>query len=465
MAVALVSSPAPSGEKPRPDSIKLGRETYEALSREEVRAAGLPWDDVPAQENAATWYVRGAQALDALEEDSIARSQMDHARLNTWDDGMKELAARLEAAREALDLFRRGSALERCQFPYFVSNAFRLPFHYPLTRKARDASSLLAAHARSLEAKGALAEAIDDYIAILRIARHCANGGLVSFDLGEGRLCCRLGADASLRGVYRREYPAAELDRYLGALARLEGKLPDLSLAGRAEKAWAVSLARRALSPETLGLTSFGGPVSPGGMVLLDSPLHRRVFRIIFPDRTIVDDIGRLHDRARAAMAKPFHEGVVSEADLLVGAKPWDFPLANFAIPLFNLQLEVADLRTDLALLRLGVGLRRYRAGFGSYPATLEGLVERRILERLPVDPFSGKSFFYRVKDGEFVVYSVGPDGKDGGGVFAAQGRGAALDRGFRSDLEPPAAYERPAKEDDSEEEGPVQGEEQEDEN
>lgn len=39
------------------------------------------------------------------------------------------------------------------------------------------------------------------------------------------------------------------------------------------------------------------------------------------------------------------------------------------------------------------------------------------ILPALPLDPFTGKDYIYRKKEKGFIVYSVGEDLKDDGGV------------------------------------------------
>ena len=56
--------------------------------------------------------------------------------------------------------------------------------------------------------------------------------------------------------------------------------------------------------------------------------------------------------------------------------------------------------------------LERYYLAHGAYPASLDVLpVEARL------DPLHGKPFGYRVQEGKFTLYSIGPDGNDDGGV------------------------------------------------
>jgi hypothetical protein len=52
----------------------------------------------------------------------------------------------------------------------------------------------------------------------------------------------------------------------------------------------------------------------------------------------------------------------------------------------------------------------------GHLPATLDELVSAGVIERVPVDPFSGKPIRMKVKEQEVIIYSVGSDGRDDGG-------------------------------------------------
>jgi hypothetical protein len=63
-----------------------------------------------------------------------------------------------------------------------------------------------------------------------------------------------------------------------------------------------------------------------------------------------------------------------------------------------------------------GVAAVRFRKAKGRWPRSLEELVPKWLAEA-PMDPFTGKPLPYRVDDEGVVVYSVGVDGKDDGGV------------------------------------------------
>ncbi len=86
-------------------------------------------------------------------------------------------------------------------------------------------------------------------------------------------------------------------------------------------------------------------------------------------------------------------------------------------LPVFNnVYLRVTDSETQNALLSAALALRAYRLEHGIYPATLDSLIPA-YLSVVPSDPFalSGPLHLRRTKL-NYVLYSVGPDGKDDGG-------------------------------------------------
>ncbi len=70
------------------------------------------------------------------------------------------------------------------------------------------------------------------------------------------------------------------------------------------------------------------------------------------------------------------------------------------------------DMCTSVRLTRAGLGLLRYKQAHGAFPPTLDALR----LEGL-IDPFNDKPLLYRAEGDGFVVYSVGDDQNDNGGV------------------------------------------------
>ena len=79
--------------------------------------------------------------------------------------------------------------------------------------------------------------------------------------------------------------------------------------------------------------------------------------------------------------------------------------------------LLVAELRARQRHLlgRVALALAVYRARHGEYPQKLEALVPE-LLGELPQDLFVGKPLSYRRTEQGYLLYSVGPSGKDHGG-------------------------------------------------
>ncbi len=76
------------------------------------------------------------------------------------------------------------------------------------------------------------------------------------------------------------------------------------------------------------------------------------------------------------------------------------------------------DRSARLDAARLGVGCRLFRLKTGSYPQTLAQLSQElpQLFARLPLDPFTGKSFGYKRTQRGCLIWSVGRDGTDDGG-------------------------------------------------
>lgn len=75
--------------------------------------------------------------------------------------------------------------------------------------------------------------------------------------------------------------------------------------------------------------------------------------------------------------------------------------------------------QTDVHLMEIAIALERYRMRMGTYPPNLAALVPMELLA-VPEDLMSGGPLLYELKaDGTPLIYSVGLNGKDDGGVPA----------------------------------------------
>jgi hypothetical protein len=94
--------------------------------------------------------------------------------------------------------------------------------------------------------------------------------------------------------------------------------------------------------------------------------------------------------------------------------------LARIFAPVFTnalTKLDDIDLRNRLLLCAAAV--RSYRLKHGKLPSSLTDL---GLDPKMLVDPYSGKDLVYRPGNSDYLLYSVGADGRDDGGVPADEG-------------------------------------------
>lgn len=119
-----------------------------------------------------------------------------------------------------------------------------------------------------------------------------------------------------------------------------------------------------------------------------------------------------------------YMDKIVANARLPYATKPPTPPLPSdplnrILLPVFN-RARIKDVNsseTQNALLTVALALRAFRAETGAYPAALAQLVPAGGLSRVPDDPFAlfGPLRYKQTKMG-YVLYSVGPDGRDDNG-------------------------------------------------
>ena len=92
--------------------------------------------------------------------------------------------------------------------------------------------------------------------------------------------------------------------------------------------------------------------------------------------------------------------------------------VASLLLPaLSKLSVRAATAQTAADQAAIACALERYRLANGQFPQTLDALVPR-FISQLPHDVINGESYNYRrTDDGQFVLYSVGWNEKDDGGV------------------------------------------------
>ena len=94
---------------------------------------------------------------------------------------------------------------------------------------------------------------------------------------------------------------------------------------------------------------------------------------------------------------------------------------AKMLLPRFSQEAQKAAFaQSEVDMAMLACALERYRLAEGQYPEELNALVPRFVAV-LPHDIINGQPLKYRLtNNGRFILYSVGWNEKDDGGVVAA---------------------------------------------
>jgi hypothetical protein len=127
----------------------------------------------------------------------------------------------------------------------------------------------------------------------------------------------------------------------------------------------------------------------------------------------------QVYDRLLKSAKMPYYASRNSkEIEQIINSIPWYYKMAGALVPNIRATLlKRATLNAVFNSARIGIACKIYKNLHGDFPGELAELFPE-ILEKVPVDPFTGHPFIYKKQDSGFIVYSVGSNLKDD------QGRG-----------------------------------------
>ncbi|MBL0926820.1 MAG: hypothetical protein IBJ11_04100 [Phycisphaerales bacterium] len=186
---------------------------------------------------------------------------------------------------------------------------------------------------------------------------------------------------------------------------------------------------------EILGSISFGQtPAAPGLLERAGVALAAPLMPVVSLDRK---EATRRYEHAVAAMRRavstPLGDEAWSRGDILHAEAALDrggawgqwsqFPLSVLmpALSSAALRARVALVRRDAAVVAIALEIHRRR--HGSWPSSLDQLVPD-LLPSVPLDEFDGRPLRYRLTDAGPLLYSVGSDRADDGGVPVLDSKG-----------------------------------------
>lgn len=404
---------------------RLDEAVQEIVRRgEPVEASQLVRPPIPDSENAALVYAKAFDAIELSDEDEELIADLKAERVSLGDpESAGRARAILEQNADALELIHRAAGMARCDFRLDWSKGYDVEF--PHLARLRTCARLLAFESLMLLHAGRVDEAAEACGAIFRVANAaeepCTIGPLVRYAItGMG--------SRALSAVLRDSQPDSDLCRRLAdeigrtdlSSSFAEALKGDRAL-GRAAFA-AVRLARDPLDgiedlqggppAEPLGPSEGGRPDRP--------PKQSYMARWILAS----DEMEYLERMARIIeeAPRPYREArraLEELAYMRVTYLPPPTVVTAMLLPAFDRTFASRDRAIALlGMAQVALLLKAYKGERGEYPESPEEL-EALMGQELPMDPFSGRPFVYRREGAGFLLYSLGGNLEDDGGVPA----------------------------------------------
>lgn len=377
---------------------------------------------VPDRENAAPLY---AVAADVYSD--FGGSSADQEKQTKWLEGVLNA---FDAKDAALTRFMRQNEpvvrvlREAADRPACVVEPdYRVPFaiagrsYSHLHNTADDLAMLLATHSRWKLAAGDRDAAFRDVDVLCRFAGHMTRAGL----LGPARAVGNRWFESLQYLLATTQPTASELQRInvdefwscrrseLQHWPMLDSQLRWCVQGWGSERDWARNFMMFEYQAPTFGRLS-----------------NSRWYRIFLLQKDL-ELVDRLSSDIESQLAQPYWLAMKHAAenpglreDILKRRGPGGVMLATFAAQfLGDLPWYCAnfDARHSAAVTALAVA--RFQAKYGRPPKDLDSLVPE-FLSLVPRDPFDGKPIKYETTDSSIVIYSVGQNLMEGGGVSEA---------------------------------------------
>lgn len=417
------------------------KEFFTALGIEALPESGSYFIDFESYYTKLRKAERDRPAVaDEIAMDEVWKRQ-ERAQEEPWtsrDD--PDLAAWLKANEKPLSLLVESSKRERYFNPLIEAGDPPLIFALlPHINSARQAATTLAKRAMVRLGEGQPEAAWDDVMTIYRIARHVSSGptlveGLVSIAV-EG-----IAGRVAARVIQLGKFNAEQLAQMQADLAKLPpaGKMRDkLNVSERFNLLDAVcGGARKGVgSLRALGELTADENRMPGfldfvGNLLIDWNVPLRAGNEWFDRLDAVLDAPTKEKRNEllAKFDQDVHElrakfkqrpslrttlfsprQMVSEKVSIVVAAIW--------LPALTAVIQSEDRgATNLTLVELAIALERYRADDGRYPQNLADLAPKYVT-KIPNDAFADRPLVYRTTEKGYLLYGLGKNGEDDGGV------------------------------------------------
>ena len=365
-------------------------------------------------QNAATYYEKAfAQLRDDPPTDV---NNPPTGNNDVFDPAEPATIAYLKRRADTIALLHRAAALPGCRFDLDISDPDISAMLTDLNTN-RLAANVLNLHAREELAHGNVGSAIIDDQALLQMSRHIGQRPMIISGL--------VGVGVAAIGLSTLEMtlPAVTTSKELSGLHLDElepiGQMFQESLRG--EEVLGLNLySQLPPVPSDIAVRGFRNPgimsVGAGGPIGIFA-------RIFFLN---ADGYVHLMQQLQDLAPQPFHT-VRPLLEVAFDPKSDGGLLTSIMVPALNHNFEViARISAQEACAQVAIAATKFRLDHGVLPAHLADLVPT-YLDAIPLDPFDGKPLRLAIRKEQWIVYSVGPNGIDEGGVERKGGEGNVI--------------------------------------
>ncbi len=373
---------------------------------EPVSLAELASPAIPDEENAAPVYEEVFGLLKAQASEVHDRISELLKADPLADEELEEARKLVEEAQPILERLRKAARLERCRFDLDYSRKASDELLFPHLAKFQGGGRLLVLSAKVNLALGRPDEAARDAAVGLKL-RRCVEIQPTIIALLVDNAIGNITLKQFQKTLDEAEPSGDALKEVLSALGDVEDRSA-LTQAALGERCFVITGCASYLEhPEELDELS----------ELIGEPEVRRLDRAeIYANalRTL-----EFWDVCLPLTPRPWHDSHADHEALNTdfGKGEQHYSLCAALVSSFERVPLTYDAKlAQQANAQQAIALRLYRMKHGEYPDTLEALAPE-FLDKLPVDPFSGKTYVYRKEGAGFIVYSLGPNMIDDGGI------------------------------------------------
>lgn len=330
----------------------------------------------------------------------------------TFEDSMKPGVVYSWAQKEAfiqpdagvIDTLHQGF-----EHPYLEPSCRSFGMVVPYVTGFRKMARLLALRGQLQAAKQDWGGAVDNYLDALRLGMDIPHGATLTGAVS-GITCQQTGRRPMWDAV--EHLNAAQSHAAIDRLTRiLERRLPFADTIQ--EEKWLGQAGRLAIFRDARQSSYFVIPVD----VLENDPLYSRasslggLLYLVYSKSRIMHDFTAYMDRSAQIARQPYGLHLPGPAE---PTDPINRALLSVSA---SARWKDVECETQNELLLVTLALHTFHLENGRYPATLAELAPA-YLKKLPDDSYGIQSTFqYHIQGKSYILYSVGPDGKDDGGT------------------------------------------------